>query len=53
MSLNEALLNILACPACHGIVKEKGDLLECQNAACKKRYPIRAGIPVMLINEAV
>ncbi len=44
------LLEILACPACHGDVKEEGDRIVCQS--CGRRYPIRDGIPIMLVEEA-
>ena len=49
-------MEILRCPAC---VQEKDGLLElvhdtwlvCQEADCGRKYPIREGIPVMLIDE--
>ena len=48
--IDPQLLEILACPACKTEVKVDGDRLVC--VACKRRYPIREGIPVMLIEEA-
>ncbi len=48
--MDEKLLEILACPKCKGEVKWKGDKIICPQ--CKKYYPIREGIPVMLIEEA-
>ena len=48
--IEKDLLEILACPACKGDVQEKDDKLVC--AKCGRRYPIREGIPVMLIDEA-
>ncbi|HAJ56234.1 MAG TPA: hypothetical protein DCL35_00505 [Candidatus Omnitrophica bacterium] len=48
--LNKELLEILACPVCKQAIEEKGDELICHN--CKKAYPVRDGIPVMLIEEA-
>ena len=50
--IDEELLKILACPACKAAVKLEGDRIICQNAKCGLRYPIRDGIPVMLIDEA-
>lgn len=44
------LLDILVCPKCHGRLKEEDDRLVCQD--CGLRYPVRDGIPVMLIEEA-
>ena len=52
MSLTKDLLEILACPACKTAVVEEQDWIVCQNAACGLKYPIRDGIPVMLIDEA-
>jgi hypothetical protein len=53
MTINRELLEILACPKCKGIVHlaEKKDGLVCRS--CGLLYPIRDGIPVMLVDEAV
>lgn len=48
--IDKSLLEILACPACKTEVKLEGDRLVC--VQCGRRYPIRDGIPVMLIDEA-
>ena len=48
--IDPALLEILACPACKVGVKLETDRLVC--IQCGRRYPIRNGIPVMLIEEA-
>ena len=48
--IDPKLLEILACPACKTEVKLDGDSLVC--VQCGRRYPIRDGIPVMLIEEA-
>ena len=50
--IDAELLKILACPACKTEVKLEGERLICQNPGCGLRYPIRDGIPVMLIDEA-
>ena len=52
-TLSKTLLDILACPACKGEIAyiEAQQKLVCLGA-CKRRYPIRDGIPVMLIDEA-
>jgi len=52
-TLSKTLLDILACPACKGEIKyiETEQKLVCLGE-CKRRYPIRDGIPVMLIDEA-
>ena len=48
--IDKELLDILACPACKAEVREEADRLVC--VSCGKRYPVRDGIPVMLIEEA-
>jgi uncharacterized protein len=52
MPLRQELLEILACPACKAKVELKpdGSGLKCNQ--CKRVYPIREDIPVMLIDEA-
>jgi uncharacterized protein YbaR (Trm112 family) len=50
--IDQQLLDILACPQCKAPVKQEGDKLVCQNSQCGLRYPIRDGIPVLLIDEA-
>ena len=45
------LLAILACPLDKQPVKREGNYLVCQE--CQRHYPIREGIPVMLIDEAL
>jgi len=52
MPIDARLLEILRCPACHGEIDQlKADQgLECRD--CGRIYPIRDGIPVMLIDEA-
>ena len=48
--IDEKLLEILACPACKTEVKLQDERLVC--VQCGRRYPIREGIPVMLVDEA-
>lgn len=50
--MDKELLKILVCPACKTRVRLEGEKLICENRSCGLRYPIREGIPVMLINEA-
>lgn len=49
---DEKLLKIMACPLCKTDLKydKKNQKLIC--IKCKRKYPIRDGIPVMLIEEA-
>jgi uncharacterized protein len=50
MGIDKELLDILACPLCKTPVREEEDRLVC--AKCGRRYPVRDGIPVMLVDEA-
>ncbi len=50
MPIAPELLEILVCPVDHATVRETATHLVC--GACGRRYPIRDGIPVMLIEEA-
>src|SRR4051812_7818670 len=45
------LLAILACPVDKNPVARQGNYLVCSE--CQRHYPIREGIPVMLIDEAL
>lgn len=48
--IDPQLLEILACPDCKGDVIEKDGLIVCLK--CGRKYPIRDGVPVMLIDES-
>jgi hypothetical protein len=50
--IDAKLLDILVCPACKTKILLEGDRLVCQNASCGLRYPIRDGIPILLVPEA-
>lgn len=52
MALDADLLEILACPNCKTPVTlvKNGSALKC--GTCKRVYPIKDDIPVMLIDEA-
>jgi uncharacterized protein YbaR (Trm112 family) len=52
MALSNDLLAVLVCPECKGGLEpvEEGTGLICR--ACRLRYPVRDGIPVMLVDEA-
>lgn len=51
--LDPRLLEILACPEDKGPLLYFADEESLYNPRLKRRYPIREGIPVMLIDEAV
>jgi hypothetical protein len=48
--IDPKLLEILVCPDCKADVELRDDKICC--TGCGKRYPIRDGIPIMLIDEA-
>jgi len=48
--IDTALLTILACPACQGDVKFENNRIVCLK--CSRKYPVKDGIPVMLVDEA-
>lgn len=53
MTLDERMLEILVCPKCKGELEYRREADELVCPACKLRYPIRDGIPIMLIDEAL
>lgn len=46
------LLDIMQCPACSGALAERYEppALVCDD--CHRAYPVRDGIPIMLVDEA-
>lgn len=53
MAVDQRLIEILACPNCHGEIEylPAEDLIVCRGE-CMYRYPVRDDIPIMLIDEA-
>ena len=47
------LLDILVCSVCKKplVLKDEGQTLKC--GECRRAYPIRDGIPVLLVDEAI
>jgi len=55
MTLDRQLLEIIRCPACRGTLAERRaeeDLDELTCTGCGAVYPIRNGVPVLLVDEA-
>jgi uncharacterized protein YbaR (Trm112 family) len=50
--LDAELKAILVCPACKGDLLFESDDTRIICRACRKVFPVRDGIPVMLVNEA-
>lgn len=52
MTLPPTLLELLVCPKCKGALEHRPDEPALVCPACRLRYAIRDGIPIMLIDEA-
>ena len=52
MAISAELLEILVCPKDHAKLELKPDGTGLKCVECKRVYPIRDDIPVMLIDEA-
>ena len=52
MNLDQELLDLIVCPACHAtlVVDEGAEELVC--SGCGLAYPVRDDIPVLLVDEA-
>jgi len=48
--IDKEFIDILVCPACKGDVEFKENKIVCKK--CGKKYPVKDGIPIMLIDEA-
>jgi len=46
MTVDSKLLEVLACPMCHGSVADKEEKIVCTD--CGRQYPVKDGILVML-----
>ena len=54
--ISEDLLEVLACPLCKGdieLIEYEKDKFGLECSKCKCIYPIKEGIPIMLIDEAI
>lgn len=52
MPLDPDLKAILACPRCRGELEFREEEGEIRCPACRLAFPIRDGIPIMLVEEA-
>ena len=52
MPISKELLEILVCPVCKETVELKADGSGLKCVKCKRVYPVRDDIPVMLVDEA-
>jgi hypothetical protein len=51
--ISRELLDMLVCPVCRKALTEKatGESLRCSE--CRRVYPVRDNIPILLVDEAV
>ena len=49
--IDKKLLEILACPSCKGEVVVEQEKIVCRQ--CGRKYPIKDGIPIMLIEKSI
>ncbi len=52
MAISQELLDILVCPACKAPVKLTSDSQGLKCGQCKRVYPIKDDIPIMIVDEA-
>jgi uncharacterized protein len=52
MAVSQELLDILVCPLCKTPVKLMGDQQGLKCSKCRRVYPVRDDIPIMLLDEA-
>ncbi len=50
--IDPRLLEILVCPACHGPLRYDRERQELVSERAGLAYPVRDGIPIMLVDEA-
>ncbi len=52
MSITDEFVEMMICPACKGRVRLKEDASAIKCDSCRRSYPIRNGIPAMIVEEA-
>jgi len=50
--IDAELLRIMVCPVTHAPLVQLGDWLYSTDPTTRRKYPIRDGIPIMLIDES-
>lgn len=50
--VDDDLLALLVCPKCRQPLRAQDQDLVCTGAECALAYPVREGIPVLLVDEA-
>jgi len=52
MAVSKELLDILVCPLCKTPVKPTSDQQGLKCSTCKRVYPVRGDIPIMIVSDA-
>lgn len=52
MPLDAKLLEVLICPVCKADLEVKKDESGLMCVECRRVYPVRNGIPIMIVDEA-
>ena len=52
MPVSQELLDLLVCPVCKTPVKITADAKGLKCSTCRRVYPVRDDIPIMLVDEA-
>lgn len=52
MNIDEEFVEMMICPACGAKVKLKEDGSAIKCVGCRRAYPVKDGIPSMLVEEA-
>jgi uncharacterized protein YbaR (Trm112 family) len=50
--IDEELLRIMVCPIAHAPLVQAGEWLYSTDPRTRRKYPIRDGIPIMLVEES-
>jgi len=51
-TIDPELMSILVCPETHARLVQVGDWLYSTDPQSRRRYPVREGLPIMLIDES-
>lgn len=50
--VDDELLKIMVCPVAHAPLVQVGDWLYSTDRQTRRKYPVRDGIPIMLVDES-
>lgn len=50
--VDDELMKIMVCPIAHAPLVQVGDWLYSTDPKTRRKYPVREGIPIMLVDES-